>query len=68
MKFSVITKFFRSTTVRLASTYLLIIMLMSIGFSLVFYHASSEELERQLPPDYAYHYDQEDEDKPPIFA
>lgn len=40
----------RSTTMRLALSYLAIIMLMSIGFSVVFYNASSRELGRQLPP------------------
>lgn len=39
-----------STTVRLAGSYLLIIMLMSISFSIVFYKTSSHELGRQVPP------------------
>jgi signal transduction histidine kinase len=39
----------RSTTGRLAATYLGIIMLMSIGFSFVFYAASAHELGRQIP-------------------
>ena len=39
-----------STTGRLAMTYLAIIMLMSVGFSLVFYNTSSSQLARQLPP------------------
>jgi two-component system sensor histidine kinase CiaH len=43
-------RFFKSPTARLAGTYLLIIMAMSIGFSFVFYHTSSRELGRQLPP------------------
>jgi two-component system sensor histidine kinase CiaH len=42
--------FFTSTTGRLAASYLAIIMLMSVGFSVVFYHTSSQELGRQLPP------------------
>jgi two-component system sensor histidine kinase CiaH len=43
--------FFKSPTARLAGTYLAIIMILSIGFSLVFYHTSSSELGRQIPPD-----------------
>lgn len=42
--------FIKSTTARLAGSYLLIIMAMSIGFSYVFYQTSSHELGRQLPP------------------
>lgn len=40
-----------STTGRLALTYLMIIMVMSVGFSVVFYKTSSRELGRQIPPD-----------------
>lgn len=40
-----------SDTFRLASTYLLIIMIMSIAFSVVLYHTSDHQLGRQLPPD-----------------
>lgn len=40
----------KTTTVRLALSYLAIIMGMSIGFSVVFYSASVRELSRQLPP------------------
>jgi len=43
-------QFISSTTVRLVASYLAIIMLMSIGFSLVFYNTSSYQLGRQLPP------------------
>ena len=32
-------------------TYLTIVMLMSISFSVVFYHTTSSELDRQLPPE-----------------
>lgn len=39
-----------STTTQLAGTYLLIIMCMSIGFSVVFYNTSSNALGRQVPP------------------
>lgn len=39
----------QTSTTRLTVSYLLIIMLMSIGFSLIFYHTSSQELGRQLP-------------------
>jgi signal transduction histidine kinase len=42
--------FLRSTTVRLASTYLLIIMVLSIGFSVVLYQTSYSEIGRQAPP------------------
>ncbi len=45
-----VLRFARSTTGRLAMTYLGIIMLMSIGFSLVFYNTSAGQLGRQLPP------------------
>ena len=41
---------FRTTTLRLAGTYLAIIMVMSLGFSLVFYQTSAAQLERQRPP------------------
>ncbi|MGC1177050.1 MAG: HAMP domain-containing sensor histidine kinase [Candidatus Saccharimonadales bacterium] len=43
-------RFLRSTTARLALSYLVIIMLMSIGFSVVLYKASAHELGRQIPP------------------
>ncbi len=41
--------FLDSATGRLGMSYLLIIMIMSIGFSFVFYNASAHELGRQLP-------------------
>lgn len=47
--------FFSSRTVRLALTYLLVIMIMSVGFSIVFYHTSYHELGRQLPSRNFYH-------------
>lgn len=40
-----------SRTGRLTLSYLLIIMVMSIGFSTILYHTSSEQLGRQMPPD-----------------
>lgn len=43
-------RFFATRTTRLALTYLAIIMIMSVGFSTVFYHESYHELSRQLPP------------------
>jgi len=43
-------RFLRSATGRLTMTYLSIIMLMSIGFSIVFYNTSSNQLGRQIPP------------------
>lgn len=42
--------FLSSTTARLAESYLLIIMLMSIGFSLVLYNTSANQLGHQIPP------------------
>lgn len=42
-------RFLKSVTGRLALTYLAIIMLMSIAFSVVFYRTSSSELSRHLP-------------------
>lgn len=50
MNVEVILRFLRTTTSRLALTYLAIIMLMSIGFSIVFYNTSANQLNRQLPP------------------
>lgn len=44
----------QSSTNRLAATYLAIIMAMSIGFSIVFYNASANQLGRQLPPPTTY--------------
>lgn len=45
-----IEQFLKTATARLALSYLAIIMLMSIGFSLVFYNTSSRALGRQIPP------------------
>ncbi|HEY5442640.1 MAG TPA: HAMP domain-containing sensor histidine kinase, partial [Candidatus Saccharimonadales bacterium] len=45
-----VTQFLRSTTARLAASYLGIIMVLSIGFSFVIYKASAHELGRQIPP------------------
>jgi len=42
-------KFIRSTTGRLALSYLAIIMVMSLSFSFVFYKTSAHELGRQVP-------------------
>jgi signal transduction histidine kinase len=44
------TRFLRSTTTRLATSYLGIIMVLSIGFSYVLYRTSAHELGRQIPP------------------
>lgn len=49
-----VMRFLRSVTTRLALTYLVLIMLMSIGFSFVFYNTSAGELSRQLPPNSFY--------------
>lgn len=43
-----------ATTLRLAASYLLIIMVMSLGFSVVLYHISAHELGRQVPPDHLF--------------
>lgn len=45
-----VIRFLRSTTFRLAASYLAIIMILSISFSWVFYRTSAHELNRQLPP------------------
>ena len=45
-----IQQFIRSTLGRLALSYLAIIMVMSVGFSVVFYNTTAHELGRQLPP------------------
>jgi signal transduction histidine kinase len=39
-----------ATTVRLGLSYLAIIMVLSIGFSIIFYNTSIHELGRELPP------------------
>jgi two-component system sensor histidine kinase CiaH len=44
-----------SPTARLAGTYLVIILVMSLGFSYVLYNTSAHELGRQLPPDSLFH-------------
>ncbi len=46
--------FLKTTTARLTLSYLVIIMLMSLGFSLVFYNTSYRALGRQLPPPNAF--------------
>lgn len=45
-----IMRFMRSATARLGVSYLAIIMIMSIGFSAVFYNTSFHELGRREPP------------------
>jgi signal transduction histidine kinase len=54
VKWRAIKQIATATTTRLAATYIVIIMLMSIGFSIVFYNASSHQLGRQLPPQSVY--------------
>ena len=44
-----IQMFLRSTTARLAASYLAIIMILSLGFSFVLYNDSAHELGRQIP-------------------
>jgi two-component system sensor histidine kinase CiaH len=46
--------FLRSTTARLAATYLGLIMILSIGFSFALYNTSSHQIGRQLPPNSLY--------------
>lgn len=41
-------------TLRLAASYLLVIMVMSVSFSAVIYHTSAQEIGRQLPPNNFY--------------
>lgn len=43
-------RFVSSATGRLTASYLLVIMGMSLGYSLVLYNASVHELQRQVPP------------------
>jgi two-component system sensor histidine kinase CiaH len=43
-------RFLRSSTARLAVTYLGLIMVLSIGFSVALYKTSSHAIDRQLPP------------------
>lgn len=43
-------QFVGSTTGRLAASYLVVIMAMSLGYSLVLYSTSARQLQRQLPP------------------
>lgn len=43
------TRILQSATLRLAGTYLAIIMLMSVAFSVVFYYTSAQQLDRQVP-------------------
>jgi len=44
-----ITNFIQSTTGKLTLTYLSLIMLMSLGFSIVIYNVSDHQLHRQAP-------------------
>lgn len=46
--------FLKSATTRLAATYLIIIMIMSLAFSLVIFTISDKQLRRQTPPSSAY--------------
>ncbi len=65
MKVRRIRNFLTSPTGRLAESYLLVMMLVSIGFSLVFYLASTYQLGRQLPPDSYLHQNLGDNYAPP---
>jgi signal transduction histidine kinase len=53
-----ITRFLRSTTARLAASYLAIIIVLSVGFSYVLYKTSAHELGRQIPPPSLFRPDQ----------
>ncbi len=50
MKLPAVHSFLRSSTARLAASYLAVIMVLSIGFSIVLYNTSFHELGRQIPP------------------
>lgn len=50
MTWQSVKDFITSSTGRLAASYLLLIMGMSLGYSLVLYLASAQALQRQLPP------------------
>jgi two-component system sensor histidine kinase CiaH len=47
-------RFSRSTTARLTATYLGLIMVLSVGFSVALYKTSSHDIGRQLPPNSLY--------------
>lgn len=49
-------RFFNTSTARLAASYLLVIMVMSLSFSVVSYNTSSRALGRQIPPA-SFYYD-----------
>lgn len=44
------TNFLRPATLRLAASYLAIIMVLSVSFSYVLYRSATRELKRQIPP------------------
>ena len=50
MKLQDIKTFLRSTTARLSASYLAVIMVLSLGFSVALYQVSWRELDRQIPP------------------
>ncbi len=50
-------RFWQSHTLRLAASYLAIIMVLSIGFSIILYQVSSDEIGRQVPPSYNRFYE-----------
>lgn len=50
MNIETIKNFIATPTAKLAATYLAIIMLMSISFSIVFYSTSARQLARPMPP------------------
>lgn len=50
MNWQSVKRFIGSSTGRLAASYLLVIMSMSLGYSLVLYTTSARALQRQVPP------------------
>jgi signal transduction histidine kinase len=59
MTLQAVTRFLRSTTARLATSYLAIIVVLSVSFSYVLYKLSSHELGRQIPPPFMFRPDRE---------
>ena len=50
MNLARLRRFLRSTTARLAVSYLAVIMVLSLGFSIALYQVSWHELDHQIPP------------------
>jgi len=54
MNLAATRRFVNSSSTKLATTYLVIIMILSIGFSIVIYNTSAQQLRRQVPPESFY--------------